>query len=172
MSRWSALPAILALTLISASRVGAAEGQLKEATVERIEQLINTQLQRQRIPGLSAAVAIDNELVWSSGFGQADLENHVPATADTAYRTASIAKPMTAVAVLKLVEQGKLDLDAPVQDYCPRYPKKRWPVTARQLLGHLGGIRHYNKPFESVGTRHYRSVTSAVGIFASDPPAA
>ncbi len=75
----------------------------------------------------------------------ADLENSVPVKATTVYRTASIAKPMTATAVMLLAEQGKLDLDAPIQKYCAAFPEKPWPVTARQLLGHLGGVRHYAK---------------------------
>ena len=167
--RFPFLVALALLCVVPTDKLHAQKHRLAEDAVQRAEQLIRVQIQRQRIPGLSAAIAIDNKLVWSSGFGRSDIENSVPAHTDTVYRTASIAKPMTAVAVLKLFEQGKLNLDESVQEYCPHYPQKEWPVTPRQLLGHLGGIRHYNKPFESVGTRHYRSVTSAVGIFANDP---
>ncbi len=58
-------------------------------------------------------------------------------------RTASIGKWFTATAAMRLVEEGKLDLDAPVQRYCPQFPTKAWAVTARQLLSHLAGVRHY-----------------------------
>jgi serine beta-lactamase-like protein LACTB, mitochondrial len=71
------------------------------------------------------------------------LENNVPASEHTLYRLASISKPLTATAALQLWERGKLDLDAPVQKYCPAFPQKPWPITTRQVLGHLGGIRHY-----------------------------
>ena len=77
--------------------------------------------------------------MWAAGFGYSDLENHVPAKADSAYRLASVTKSMTAIGVLKLVEQGKIDLDAEVQTYTPYYPKKESPITVRQVLGHLGG---------------------------------
>lgn len=80
---------------------------------------------------------------WLRAYGLADVENEVPATAETAYRYASVQKSMTAVAVLQLAERGKLDLDAEIQRYVPYFPRKKWPVTARQLLGHLGGIAHY-----------------------------
>jgi CubicO group peptidase (beta-lactamase class C family) len=97
-------------------------------------------------PGVSAAVVQDGELVWSAGFGMADLENSVPATSNTLYRLASISKPLTATAAMALWEHGRLDLDSPVQKYCPAFPQKPWPVTTRQLLGNLGGIRSYNVP--------------------------
>jgi serine beta-lactamase-like protein LACTB, mitochondrial len=123
----------------------------------------------QQIPGMSLAIWRDGE-IESRGYGFADLENFVPARAGTLFRTASIAKPMTAVAALQLFEQGKLDLDAPIQKYVPAFPAKPWPVTARLLMGHLGGIRHYlpdNSDFYS--TRYYTSLAETLGVFANDP---
>ena len=95
--------------------------------------------------------------------------NAVPATADTRYRTASVAKPLTATIVMSLAEQGQLDLDAPVQRYCPEYPTKEWPLTTRHLLGHLGGVRHYKNPQEASSTQHYFDLRSALSTFAADP---
>jgi len=74
----------------------------------------------------------------------ADVENSVSTKVSTVYRLGSLTKPITAVAVLQLAERGQLDLDAPVQNYCPAFPQKQWRLTARQLLGHLGGVRDYN----------------------------
>jgi serine beta-lactamase-like protein LACTB, mitochondrial len=125
------------------------------------------------VPGVSAAVVLDGELVWSEGFGMADLENFVPASSSTLFRLGSISKPITATAVLQLSERGKLDLDAEVQKYCPAFPKKEWPITSRELLGHLGGIRHYNPggngdiPDDSA--KHFASMEESLQIFASDP---
>jgi len=96
------------------------------------------------IPGLSVAVVQNGEFVWSGGFGMADLENSVPATVETLFRLGSISKPLTAVGAMELWQQGKLDLDAPVQNYCPSFPDKGVAITTRELLGHLGGIRHYH----------------------------
>ena len=129
---------------------------------------ITADMARQKIPGLSVAVAYRGSIRWSSGYGLADVENQVPARAETVYRFASISKPITAVAALQLAERGKLDLDAPIQKYVPAFPEKPWPVTARQLLGHLGGIRHYRGD-ERESTRHYASVVDALAIFANDP---
>ncbi len=82
-----------------------------------------------RIPGLQVAVAVDGRLVWSETFGYMDVERRVPVTRTTLFRIGSVSKPLTAAAVARLVEAGKLDLDAPVQRYVPSFPQKPWPVT-------------------------------------------
>jgi CubicO group peptidase (beta-lactamase class C family) len=107
-------------------------------------------------------------MVYSRAFGAADLENAVPATTGTLIRTGSIAKPISAAAAMTLVDSGKLDLDAPVQKYCPQFPRKRWPVTTRELLSHTAGIRHYQKG-EIESTRHYERMADGFAIFAGDP---
>src|SRR3989442_525555 len=80
---------------------------------------------------------------WSEGFGYADLERHAPITAETQFRIGSVSKPLTADAVVQLVDAHRLDLDAPVQRYLPSFPDKGAPITTRLLAGHLAGIRHY-----------------------------
>ncbi|MFZ0037444.1 MAG: serine hydrolase domain-containing protein [Candidatus Acidiferrales bacterium] len=125
-------------------------------------------------PGISVALVENGELVWSSGFGFADLENHVPATAATLYRLGSISKPITATGAMQLWERKKLDLDAPLQNYCPAFPKKEWPITTRELLGHLGGIRHYKSGSQDdpeIGnTRHFDDpIIAGIQFFANDP---
>ncbi len=111
------------------------------------------------LPGMSAAVAVDGRIVWSEGFGEADLESHVPVSSTTRFRLASVSKMITVAAVARLVDEGRLDLDAPVQKYVPDFPEKPWPVTTRQLAAHVAGIRHYrdddpiadcNKPFPTL----------------------
>src|SRR5262249_55161977 len=95
------------------------------------------------IPGFSVTVAVDGKIVYSEGFGYADLEERVPAWPTTKFRIGSVSKPLTAIALVKLVEQGKLDLDAPIHKYVPSFPDKGATITPRMLAGHLGGIRHY-----------------------------
>ena len=141
---------------------------LDAETINKIESVIRAEMARQGIPGLSVAVAVEGETRYSGGFGLADLENRIRANATTVYRTASIAKPMTATAVMLLAEQGKLDLDTPIQKYCAAFPEKPWPVTARQLLGHLGGVRHYTSQGESSGTKHYFTIEESLKIFKDD----
>lgn len=163
--RWAVILSLL-VVLPAAAQTTA---ELPPETIARIEAVISTEMSRYSIPGLSVAIVVDNQLVYANGFGFADLESSVPARADTVYRTASIAKPMTATAVMQLAEQGKLDLDAPIQEYCPEFPEKQWPLTARQLLGHLGGIRHYNSSEEATGKEHYWSLVDSLELFKDDP---
>jgi CubicO group peptidase (beta-lactamase class C family) len=125
-------------------------------------------MSRLGIPGLSLAVAERGEVRHEAGFGFADVENEVPARPETAYRLASVSKPITAAAVMRLAEEGRLDLDAPVSRYCPDFPEKRWPVTARQLLCHQGGVRHY-RPDEQPITRRFTSLTEGLALFRDDP---
>lgn len=160
---------LFCLVLVLAANPLAAQREpgLPSATVHQIEQAVTAHQARHSIPGLSVAVATQNQLRWSAGFGMADLENFVPAKASTVYRLGSIAKPITAVAAMQLVERGKLDLDAPVQKYVPSFPRKPWPLTSRQLLGHLGGVRHYRGEEISI-TRHYPTLLEGLGIFQDD----
>lgn len=166
------------LTIVSVWLVTAAGRQailsqeLAADKVKAVEQMIAAKMARDRIPGLSLAIVVEGRLVWSNGYGLADVENSAPAKAATVYRSASMGKTITATAVMQLAAARKLDLDAPVQKYCPAFPAKRWPVTARQLLAHLGGIRHYGGPNneqELFSTKHYRNVTESLAPFKDDP---
>jgi CubicO group peptidase (beta-lactamase class C family) len=164
---------LLALLFASALAAPAAQKSLSREKRVEIEKAVASFMSANGIPGVGAAVVLDGEPVWSAGFGMADLENSAPATSATLFRLGSISKPITATAVLQLSERGKLDLDAPVQKYCPAFPQKEWPITSRQLLGHLGGIRHYHSdgkgdiPEDSA--RHFSSMVESLQIFADDP---
>src|SRR4029079_17081865 len=83
-------------------------------------------------------------------------------------RTVCIAKPISEVAAMTLVEAVKLDLDAPIQKYCPAFPQKQWTISTRQLLSHTSGIRHY-KEDEIGSTKHYEKMSDGFAIFANDP---
>jgi len=137
--------------------------------VSAIDGLVTSYVSGHHVPGLSVAVVDRGRVILTQGYGIADVENSVPATADTVYRIASISKSITATAALKLVEAGKLDLDAPIQKYCPDFPKKPWPITARELLSHQSGIRDYRNDEETINTRHYASIKEALPQFANDP---
>jgi len=134
--------------------------------IKVFEDFVKKQMEMDRIPGLSIGF-IKDDFMWTKGFGYADLENKVPATAKSAYRLASNTKSMTAVAILQLMEEGKVDLDAEVQVYVPYFPRKRWPVTVRHLLGHLGGISHY-KDYDVEGhIKVHKDTKEALAIFAN-----
>ena len=84
-------------------------------------------------PGIAIAASVDGQTIWSEGFGYADLEHRVPMTSSIKFRVGSIAKPLTAAAVATLHDEGRLDLDVPIQRYVPAFPEKAHPITARQL---------------------------------------
>jgi CubicO group peptidase (beta-lactamase class C family) len=129
----------------------------------------------QLIPGVQVAVMRGGRLVWSEGFGLADLEQRVPVTRETRFRIGSVAKPLTATALALLAQQGRVELDAPVQRYVPAFPAHGAPITLRQLAGHLAGVRHYTDA-EDMSTRRFASVDEAVTVFSGDsvlhPPGA
>lgn len=143
--------------------------QLDPGKLQAIERLIAETISRDSIPGLTVAIAAEGEMKWTPAYGFLDLENFIPAKPETAYRLASVSKPISAVAALRLAADGRLDLDAPIQIYLPDFPKKERPVTAPLLLGHLAGIRHYRDYVEIHSARSYRSLTDALSIFAHDP---
>ncbi len=161
--------------LILFSTVAFAEAsKLAPEKQTRLEAAVARFMAANNIPGVSVAVVENNAYEWSAGFGMADLENFVPATSQTLYRLASISKPITATAALLLWQQHKLDLDAPVQKYCPAFPQKDATITTRQVLGHLGGIRHYKADsqddLEVGNTRHFDdTIQSGLKFFADDP---
>jgi CubicO group peptidase (beta-lactamase class C family) len=174
-NRWPSSP-IPILLFVLAFAPTLAPAQTKTLSPEKraqIEKAASSFLSANSVPGISVAVVQEGDLVWSSGFGMADLENFVPATSSTLFRLGSISKPITATAILQLYERGKLDLDAEVQKYCPAFPKKEWPITTRELLGHLGGIRHYNPdgkgdiPEDSA--KHFATMEESLQIVAGDP---
>ena len=140
---------------------------LSDAVIRRVDSTVAAYMAAHHVPGLSLAIGVNRRLVWSHGYGSADLENHVPVTTVSAFRTGSIGKPMTATAVMQLWQDGKLDLDARVQTYCPAFPTKPWPVTARQLLAHMAGIRD-KTPDEETNYRHYDTILAALSIFGDD----
>ncbi len=161
----------VALLLVLAAVIPIAaqnQAKLPKPVIENVEKAITAEMSRQNIPGLSVAIVKDHHLCWSNGYGLADLENFVPAKAVTVYRLGSISKTITATAVMELVERGKLDLDAPIQTYCRAFSMKQWPITTRQLLGHLSGIRHY-KGNEMDSTRHYASMVESLEMFKDEP---
>ena len=120
------------------------------------------------IPGLSVAVSIEGQVVWSEGFGYANIETGTPVTPATKFRIGSVSKSLTSVAMGILIDEGRLDLDVPVQRYAPSFPEKaKGAITSRLVGGHLAGIRHY-RGMENFSSRKYLTVTDALGIFKDD----
>ena len=136
--------------------------------IQQARQFIRDTMAALGAPGASVAVMRRGHVIWSEGFGYADLEQQVPVTPLTRFRVGSVSKSLTSVALGRLVQDGKLDLDVPIQRYVPSFPVKRWPITARELGGHLAGVRHYKSYQENLITRHYHDVTEALDVFKDD----
>jgi CubicO group peptidase (beta-lactamase class C family) len=110
-----------------------------------IDTIVAEEMQRQRIPGTAVAVVQRGQVVRAAGFGLANVEHAVPVTASTIFQTGSLAKQLTAVAVMLQVEDGKLDLDASITRYLPGAPDTWKAITVRHLLTHTSGIPDYDE---------------------------
>jgi serine beta-lactamase-like protein LACTB, mitochondrial len=168
------LTIFILLLLFLAVSGSAQSAQIAPGKRAKLETAISHFMAANGSPGVSVAIVENGVAEWSAGFGSADLENFVPASSRTLYRLASISKPITATAALLLWQKGKLDLDAPIQQYCPAFPKKDNPITTRELLGHLGGIRRYRSESQDdteIGnTRHFPNpIQGGIDLFKNDP---
>ena len=131
---------------------------------------ITDYMTKRGVPGLSVSVSINGVRAWSEGFGFADVEQGVPVTPSTRFRSGSTAKPMSMAAAAVLHDQGKLDFDTRVQTLIPNFPDKGKPITFRMLAGHLGGFRHYPPDgSEFFNTRPYTNVLDTLEVFKDDP---
>lgn len=110
-----------------------------------IDDRIQCLMTEQQIPGLSVAVVKAGEVLLQKGYGMANLEHSVAATAKTAYEVASVGKIFTAMAVMMLVEEGLIALDCPIADYLDDLPAAWNPVTVRHILSHQSGIPDYTQ---------------------------
>jgi CubicO group peptidase (beta-lactamase class C family) len=150
----------------------AAAQTLVTAQESEVDRLVSTYTAQHRVSGASIAVALNGKIVYQNAYGMSDVENSVVARPETAYRSASIGKSITATATMQLVERKQLDLDQPIQTYCPAFPTKPWPITTRHLLTHTSGIRHYGGVHdreEQSSTIHYTDVNEALVPFKDDP---
>jgi serine beta-lactamase-like protein LACTB, mitochondrial len=140
-----------------------------------VDQAVLAELARQDAVGLAVGVVEQGEVVYVTGFGYADRDRGEPVTPGTLFRWASCSKPLTAVAAMQLVCEGKLDLDADVRTLVPEFPDKSVRITARQLLCHQGGVVHYTNGRVVRTKREYstpnpfRDVVLALDKFKESP---
>ena len=140
---FSFIPSSRAQTVKQKSANEIASPQEYSATAAMLEQFISREMADKRLPGIAVALVDDQKIVWRQNFGFADPQAKTPINADTVFRVGSVSKLFTDIAVMRLVEQKKLDLDAPVTkylaDFKPRNPFDK-PVTLRQLMSHRAGL--------------------------------
>ncbi|MDJ1504378.1 serine hydrolase domain-containing protein [Xanthocytophaga agilis] len=134
----------------------------------KAEKYIDSLQAKQDIPGISICVGNREKILWAQGFGYADLENGVGVTTQSRFRIGSVSKALTSLAMAKLYQQGKLDLDVSIQRYTSAFPEKKYPVTARQLATHTAGIRHYRGTDPINYPKRYAKVADGLMIFKDD----
>jgi CubicO group peptidase (beta-lactamase class C family) len=137
--------------------------------VERGRQIMRAGLAEQNLPGLSVAVGADAEIVWAEGFGWANLENREPVTPATPFRIGTASTVLTSAAVGLLLEKDRLSLDEKIQKYVPEFPESQWPVTLRQLMGHLAGVRTDGGDEGPLFSRHCQRPVEALPVFTGRP---
>ncbi|HLW85047.1 MAG TPA: serine hydrolase domain-containing protein [Candidatus Sulfotelmatobacter sp.] len=125
-----------------------ATAQNSPATPDSVSGYVHSEMQKQRIPGLSLLVAKNGRIVRAEGFGLANVELQAPVKPETVFQSGSVGKQFTATAVMILVEEGKLALDDPLTKYFSDAPAAWKEVTVRQLLSHTAGFTDYPEKFD------------------------
>jgi len=120
-----------------------AAGAPFQATSDRVDEYVRQQMKQRGMPGLSLAVVRQGKVVKAQGYGVASLELTVPATPETVYEIGSISKQFTAEAVMLLVEEGRIDLDAPLARYVSDLPAAWSAITVRHVLTHTSGLKDW-----------------------------
>ena len=142
-----------------------------------VREFIRKAMEENDLPSVAVAVAKDGRIIWEKGFGWADLDRRIPATEQTMYSLASISKPMTATALMRLVEQGRVELDRPANHYLGegKIHSRAWDpadATVRRVLSHTAGLPlHWEFFYE--GEDHPRRTTdegvARFGVLAFPP---
>lgn len=121
------------------------------------------------LPGLSVAVGVAGELVWAESFGWADLEKRVPVVPRMRFRIGHVSKALTSSGVGVLLEKDRMRLADEIQAYVPAFPTKEWPITLRQLMGHMAGLRHYQTEADYMPASGCERASDGLQSFANDP---
>src|SRR4051812_33925899 len=148
---------------------GAAPPPKWDSAVERGRAIVRASLADQNLPGVSVAVGSGGDIVWAEGFGWADLEKKVKVTPETPFRIGTASVALTSAAVGLLMEKGPLSLDADIQTYVPAFPQKQWPVTLRQLMGHVAGVRNDGGDEGPLLSQHCERTGDALKAFSDSP---
>lgn len=166
---WKALPIENMNSIKNELNADHSESQI-EAT-QLLMELVHTL----HVPSASAAVAVNGEIVWEAAYGYADIEQKIQANTNTLYRIGSTSKAVTSIALMKLVQEGKLDLDQAVSSIITDFPEKKWDFTTRQLLSHTAGIPDYEDLglyglyFSLLNISNFSSVDEGLKLFKNVP---
>lgn len=132
----------LAVLMVSVAAQAASAADLAPVAAD-IAAAARYEIETKQIPSIAIALVDNSGVIWSGAWGHADAAGKVPATPDTVYRAGSVSKLFTDMAVMRLVEAGKLDLDAPITTYLPDFRPRNpfgMPITLRHLMTHRSGL--------------------------------
>ncbi len=155
------------VALLGAASMSFAQEATAPAWLAEVKSQAAEAMKAQTLPSISVAVWNDGHFE-AFALGWADVEQKLPATPESLYRLASISKPITAVAVMRLAQTNQLGLDARAELFCPAFTGHP-EVTARMLLGHRSGVHHYKSGDAAQNTHHFATMDDAVRNFAADP---
>ena len=157
---------LFTLALLTLLNVSAQNNDISSSDIKTYNELLNKTVDDEKFVGVVAGISRDGEIKWSGASGFSDAKNNVAIDTSMLTRPASIAKPMTAIAVMQLVEQGKIDLDRPIQEYIPSFPvKKEGAITVRHLLLHTSGISAYKSYKETQNKINFPTLNDALDVF-------
>jgi len=137
--------------------------------IQQARQIVRAAVAEQNLPGLSVAVGVGGAIVWTEGFGWADLDKQVPVAPETRFRIGTASTVLTSAAAGVLLEKGRLKLDDDIQAYVPAFPKRPWPVTLRQVMGHVAGLRSDGGDEGPLFAEHCERPLDALPQFAPRP---
>lgn len=175
-----AIPALVLFVRLTATRLHPDPKQIPSmtnseplprwtASVEQARDFMRTSLSEGNLPGLSVAVGVDGEIVWAEGFGFANVENNEPVTPNHRFRIGTASIALTSAGIGVLLDEGRLKLDDEIQTYVPEFGQKQWPVSIRQVMGHLGGIKGEDPDEGILTSSHCEQTADALDLFAKDP---
>jgi len=112
---------------------------------QRVDGFVRAEMARQKVPGIGLAIVKGGQVLKMSGYGEANVEHHVPVTPETIFQSGSLGKQFTSTLIMLLVEDGKLELDRSIATYLPNAPDAFKAITVRHLLTHTSGIPDYTE---------------------------
>jgi serine beta-lactamase-like protein LACTB, mitochondrial len=158
------LSILVLFSLLSSSCLAKDLGPAKSARV-----LFVAAVTSETVPGISVAVADKTGILWAEGYGYADLENQVAMSPLHTLRIGSVAKVMTAAAMMRMYQKKLIELDTPVTQYTPDWPAFHADITLRQLAAHTSGIRHYKPDAnEFLLNQPFADLKSSLALFKDE----
>ncbi len=158
------------LSLLSFAAPAVAAGERCVASDAELLAAVRSVQETQQNVGVQTAIHLNGRLAFSGTLGLADRERNIRVSRTTRFPIASITKAFTGSAALKAAASGRMNLDAPIQNYVPEFPvKPELTITPRRLAAHRAGIRHWGPERDGLYVRHFTRLTEIIPLFAPDP---